>query len=65
MFARLGHLAVRRKMLVVISSAILIALAAGIGSLVFARLSSAGYGDPKRSTPTCTTSLAPKTRALS
>jgi RND superfamily putative drug exporter len=47
MFARLGHLAVRRKMLVVISSAILIALAAGIGSLVFARLSRAGYGDPK------------------
>jgi RND superfamily putative drug exporter len=47
MFARLGHLAVRRKMLVVIASAIIIALAAGFGSLVFARLSSAGYGDPK------------------
>ncbi|HUW77959.1 MAG TPA: MMPL family transporter, partial [Candidatus Nanopelagicaceae bacterium] len=46
MFARLGHLAVRRKMLVVIASAILIAIAAGIGSLVFGRLSSAGYSDP-------------------
>jgi RND superfamily putative drug exporter len=48
MFARLGHLAVRRKMLVVISSAILIALAAGIGSLVFARISGGGEGYKKR-----------------
>jgi RND superfamily putative drug exporter len=46
MFARLGHLAVRRKMLVVIASAVIIGIAAGVGSLVFARLSSAGYSDP-------------------
>lgn len=46
MFARLGHLAVRRKMLVVIVSLIIVGIAAGLGSLVFARLSSGGYGDP-------------------
>jgi RND superfamily putative drug exporter len=46
MFARLGRLAVRRKMLVVIASALIIGVAAGIGSLLFARLSSAGYNDP-------------------
>lgn len=46
MFARLGHLAVRRKMLVVVASAIIVGIAAGLGSLVFARLSSGGYSDP-------------------
>ena len=46
MFARLGHLAVRRKMLVVIASAVIVGIAAGLGSLVFARLSSGGYSDP-------------------
>ena len=46
MFARLGHLAVRRKMLVVIASAVIVGVAAGLGSLVFARLSSGGYSDP-------------------
>lgn len=46
MFARLGHLAVRRKMLVVIASAVILGISAGLGSLVFARLSSGGYSDP-------------------
>jgi RND superfamily putative drug exporter len=46
MFARLGHLAVRRRMLVVVASAIIVGIAAGLGSLVFARLSSGGYSDP-------------------
>lgn len=46
MFARLAYLAVRRKMLVVIASAVIVGIAAGLGSLVFARLSSGGYNDP-------------------
>jgi len=46
MFATLGHFAVRRKMLVVIASALIVGVSAGLGSLVFARLSSGGYSDP-------------------
>ena len=48
MFARLGHLAVRRKMLVVVASAIIVGIAAGLGSLVFARLSSGGYSEDRQ-----------------
>jgi len=46
MFALLGRLVVRRKMLVVIASALIIGVAAGLGSLVFARMSTGGYSDP-------------------
>jgi len=46
MFARLGHLAVRRKMLVVIASVLIVGAAAGVGSLLFGRVSSGGYSDP-------------------
>lgn len=46
MFAKLGHLVVRRKMLVVVASLLIVVVAAGLGSLVFARLSSGGYSDP-------------------
>lgn len=47
MFARLGHLAVRRKGIVLVASVLLVVIAGGLGSLLFARLSSGGYSDPR------------------
>jgi len=46
MLARLGQLAVRRKGIVLVASIVLLVIAGGLGSLLFARLSSGGYSDP-------------------